>query len=80
MQQNRPPDMRFQQYHDRQGYTFELNNQRPYGSQFYHYLSLTWIEQDKNAVYTLRFNTSRRGYWINEGPQSGNVIYFYIRL
>lgn len=67
--------MRFQEYHDRQGYQFDLSNQRPYGSQFYHYLRLTWAEQDKNVEYSLRYNTSRRGYWINEGTLKGNNIF-----
>lgn len=69
--------MRFQEYQDRQGYQYDLNNQRPYGSQFFHYLRLIWSEQEKNSEYTLRFNTSRRGYWINEGNQRGISLLDY---
>lgn len=70
--------MAFQEYHDRQGYQYELSNQRPYGSQFHHFLRLIWTEQEKNAEYTLRYNTSRRGYWINEGQQRGITFTRYM--
>lgn len=58
---------------------FQTSQFKYYGSdnarlghpQYYHYLKLIWIEGKENLEYTLRFNTSMRGFWISEGPQKG---------
>lgn len=69
----RQPDQ-FNEYHNRQmSYNYD-NKQMPYGSQFYHYLRLIWSEQDYNLEYTLRFNTTRRGFWISSAPQKGDSV------
>lgn len=67
--QNRRKDTYFQQYHDRQIPPPELTNQRSYGSQLIHHLRMLWQEQDVNVEYLLRFNTSKRGFWISTAPQ-----------
>lgn len=38
------------------------------------YLRLIWDERGKTLEYTLRFNNSRRGFWISSGPQSGTML------
>lgn len=35
------------------------------------HLKLTWIEENANLEYTVRFNASRPGFWIVESPQKG---------
>lgn len=55
------------------------NNQRPLGAQQYHYLRLIWSEQDINLEYTLRFNTTRRGFWISSAPQKGSICMNFIK-
>lgn len=40
--------------------------------QSYYYLKLLWIEENEDLEYTLRYNTSTRGFWISMGPQKGN--------
>lgn len=62
----------FNEYHDRQVFLPDLN--RPIGAQFYHYLRLIWSSQDLNLEYTLRFNTTRRGFWISSSPQKGTML------
>lgn len=66
------PDQ-FQEYHNQQMmYNYDYQ-QRPLGAQHFNYLRLIWSEQDINLEYTLRFNTTRRGFWISAAPQKGSV-------
>ncbi|XP_055307374.1 uncharacterized protein LOC129571588 [Sitodiplosis mosellana] len=69
----RTPDQ-FQEYHNQQIFYNYDNNQRPIGGQQYHYLKLQWSEQDINLEYTLRYNTTRRGFWISSSPQKGTMM------
>lgn len=50
---------------------YGYNHPRPYGAQYYHYLQLIWTEQDTTLEYTLRYNTTKRGFWIASAPQKG---------
>lgn len=59
------------EYHNRQITYYGPDNQRLGRPQQYHYLRLIWVEQDTNLEYTLRYNTSRRGFWISSSPQKG---------
>lgn len=59
------------EYHNRQITYYGPDNQRVGRPQQYHYLRLIWVEQDTNLEYTLRYNTSRRGFWISSSPQKG---------
>lgn len=59
------------EYHNRQLTYYGPDNQRLGRPQQYHYLRLIWVEQDTNLEYTLRYNTSRRGFWISSSPQKG---------
>ncbi|XP_065078057.1 uncharacterized protein LOC135701216 [Ochlerotatus camptorhynchus] len=38
------------------------------------YLRLIWDEKESMLDYTLRFNTSRPGFWIASAPQSGSMV------
>lgn len=40
----------------------------------FRYLRLIWDEKDHTLEYTLRFNSSRPGFWISSAPQSGTMI------
>lgn len=59
---------------------FQTSHYKYYGSdnaylghpQYYKYLKLLWIEGSINLEYTLRYNTTMRGFWISMGPQKGN--------
>lgn len=68
---NRRQDFQFDEYHNRQMIPYDANIPRPTGSHFYHYLRLIWSEQDLTNEYTLRYNTTRRGFWISSAPQKG---------
>lgn len=70
---NRRQDYQFDRYHDRQMVPVDANIARPTGSHFYHYLRLIWNEQDLSNEYTLRYNTTRRGFWISSAPQKGKL-------
>lgn len=59
------------EYHNRQITYYGPDNQRLGRPQQYHYLRLIWVEQETNLEYTLRYNTSRRGFWISSSPQKG---------
>uniref|UniRef100_A0A182NSQ5 Lipocalin/cytosolic fatty-acid binding domain-containing protein n=1 Tax=Anopheles dirus TaxID=7168 RepID=A0A182NSQ5_9DIPT len=37
-------------------------------------LRLIWDESEHTLEYTLRYNTSRAGFWISASPQSGSMI------
>lgn len=63
------------EYHNRQITYYGPDNQRLGRPQQYHYLRLIWVEQDTNLEYTLRYNTSRRGFWISSSPQKGRGIW-----
>lgn len=39
----------------------------------YNYLRLIWAEQDVVLEYTLKYNQTRRGFWIASGPQGGTT-------
>ncbi|XP_031621577.1 uncharacterized protein LOC116339689 [Contarinia nasturtii] len=69
----RQPD-NFQEYHNQQILANYDYNQRPFGAQQFNHLRLVWSEQDINLEYTLRFNTTRRGFWISSAPQKGQMI------
>lgn len=64
------PDQ-FDEYHNRQAIQYDYNHPRPHGAQYYHYLQLIWTEPDTTIEYTLRFNTTKRGFWIASAPQKG---------
>lgn len=59
------------EYVNRQPNYYDYNNGRIGRPSQYHYLRLTWIENEENLEYTLRFNTSRPGFWISSSPQKG---------
>ncbi|XP_062564487.1 uncharacterized protein LOC134227184 [Armigeres subalbatus] len=40
----------------------------------FRYLRLIWDEKDHTLEYTLRFNSTRPGFWISSAPQSGSMI------
>lgn len=45
------------------------------------YLRLIWDEKGSNLEYTLRYNSSRAGFWISSGPQKGTMLEFqYIQF
>lgn len=54
-------------------YNSDLNRQR---RQPYNYLRLIWDETDTSLEYTLRYNNSRKGFWLSSTPQQG--IYMQI--
>ena len=37
------------------------------------FLRLIWDERGKTLEYTLRFNNTRRGFWLSSGPQKGKL-------
>ena len=39
----------------------------------YRFLRLIWDERGKQLEYTLRFNNTRRGFWLSSGPQKGKL-------
>lgn len=49
-------------------YNSDLNRQR---RQPYNYLRLIWDETDTSLEYTLRYNNSRKGFWLSSTPQQG---------
>lgn len=71
---NRRQDFQFDEYHNRQMIPYDANIPRPTGSHFFHYLRLIWSEQDSMIEYTLRYNTTRRGFWISSAPQKGSWL------
>lgn len=73
----RQQDFQFDEYHNRQMIPYDVNIPRPSGSHFYHYLRLIWNEQDLTNEYTLRYNTTRRGFWVSSAPQKGSFFYVY---
>ncbi|CAO1396122.1 unnamed protein product [Diamesa hyperborea] len=38
------------------------------------FLRLIWDERGKTLEYTLRFNNTRRGFWLSSGPQKGTML------
>lgn len=59
------------EYVNRQITYYDYDNNRIARPNQYHYLRLTWVENDLNLEYTLRYNTSRPGFWISSSPQKG---------
>uniref|UniRef100_A0A182PBA8 Lipocalin/cytosolic fatty-acid binding domain-containing protein n=1 Tax=Anopheles epiroticus TaxID=199890 RepID=A0A182PBA8_9DIPT len=67
-----------------QGGSYEQQNQqrqRAQGSHQYQHdprsmrnLRLIWDESEHTLEYTLRYNTSKPGFWISASPQSGSMI------
>ncbi|ETN60586.1 hypothetical protein AND_007786 [Anopheles darlingi] len=55
---------------------YDLYQQRQYQlhSQSMRYLRLIWDESEHTLEYTLRYNSSRPGFWISSSPQSGSMI------
>lgn len=43
-------------------------------SQQYKYLRLIWDENESTLEYTLKYNVTRRGFWIASGPQKGILL------
>lgn len=50
------------------GYYDAARQNRNLGHQ-YNYLQLIWDENDVTLEYTLRYNQTRRGFWISSSPQ-----------
>lgn len=63
------PNERRQSFNNRQGYNFHGSNRR---------LRLIWDEKGRSLEYTLRVDSTRRGFWMTSGPQKGER--FYIEL
>lgn len=59
-------------YNNRQTgyYNTDLNRQQ----QYYHHLRLIWDEHGTDIEYTLRYNTSRPGFWLASEPQRGVML------
>ncbi|XP_035779231.1 uncharacterized protein LOC118459697 [Anopheles albimanus] len=55
---------------------YDLYQQRQYQlqAQSMRYLRLIWDESEHTLEYTLRYNSSRPGFWISSSPQSGSMI------
>ncbi|XP_070504517.1 uncharacterized protein [Chironomus tepperi] len=49
----------------RQNYNFHGSNRR---------LRLIWDEKGRSLEYTLRVDSSRRGFWMTSGPQKGTML------
>lgn len=47
-----------------------------YKSQPIRYLRLIWDEKGVVLEYTLRFNNTRRGFWMSSSPQKGKIRKF----
>lgn len=41
----------------------------------YNYLRLIWEERGTVLEYSLRYNTTRRGFWISSPPLPGSVFF-----
>lgn len=52
-------------------YNSDLQRQQ---QSFYHYLRLIWDEHGTDIEYTLRYNTSRPGFWLASEPQRGVML------
>lgn len=62
------------EYHNRQSayYNSDLHRQQQPFS--YHHLRLIWDEHGTDIEYTLRYNTSRPGFWLASEPQRGVML------
>lgn len=49
-------------------------NKNRYHDEPVQFLKLVWREQDTMLEYTLKFNDSRRGYWMTGGPSPRSSI------
>lgn len=58
-----------QQHQQQHQYQYNYRQQTSF-----RYLRLIWDEKDHTLEYTLRFNSSRPGFWISSAPQSGTMI------
>ncbi len=46
----------------------------------YNYLRLIWEERGAVLEYSLRYNTTRRGFWISSPPLPGmNVTFYFVK-
>ena len=52
-------------FNSRPNYNFHGSNRR---------LRLIWDEKGRSLEYTLRVDSSRRGFWMTSGPQKGEWI------
>lgn len=66
-----PPDSGYEEFYHRNVFQYDLNNQNPFGSQYYQYLHLTWSQDDLDVDYNLRFNTSRPGFLTTSSLEKG---------
>ncbi|XP_052867070.1 uncharacterized protein LOC128273184 [Anopheles cruzii] len=56
------------------GYYDQAYQNRHLQPQSMRYLRLIWDESDHTLEYTLRYNSTRPGFWITSSPQSGSMI------
>lgn len=62
-------DERTLNVNDRRQHDVRRNNYNFHGSN--RRLRLIWDEKGRSLEYTLRVDTSRRGFWMTSGPQKG---------
>uniref|UniRef100_A0A182XWN7 Lipocalin/cytosolic fatty-acid binding domain-containing protein n=1 Tax=Anopheles stephensi TaxID=30069 RepID=A0A182XWN7_ANOST len=67
----RSPDSQYDQQNRRQQGGRQYFQQEP---RTMRNLRLIWDESDHTLEYTLRYNTSKPGFWISASPQSGSMI------
>lgn len=66
-------------YYNRQSSAYYNSDIQRFGNtqQYYHHLRLIWDEHGTDIEYTLRYNTSRPGFWLSSEPQRGEFSCFF---
>uniref|UniRef100_A0A336JY31 CSON013690 protein n=1 Tax=Culicoides sonorensis TaxID=179676 RepID=A0A336JY31_CULSO len=62
-----------ERYHNRNHHSRDSVDQT-YKNQPTRYLRLIWDEKGVVLEYTLRFNNTRRGFWMSSSPQKGTML------